>query len=85
VAKVHQFEFEDRAECLDAFAESYGQNPPVGDVPKWWLAFEEWYQAEIGKARDGVVSITLRTETTPYEDDEEEEEEPESAGEGTEE
>jgi len=77
VAKVHNYEFADRVECLDAFAESYGECPPVGDIPPWWEHFERWYQEQMKSSKDGIVSLTLRTETREYEDQEEDEDEDE--------
>jgi hypothetical protein len=71
---VHQFEFEDRRECLEALADSYGEHPPL-DPPPWWKGFEAWYQEQKKKAVDGVVSITLKTEVGYYEDDEEDDDE----------
>lgn len=72
MARSHHLDWETRAECLVAIADSYGESPPVGDVPEWWRAFEKWYQEKKKDARDGVVSVVLRTEARPYEDEEEE-------------
>lgn len=77
MARKHEFEWVTRAECLDAFADSYGEYAPTGDVPGWWVEFEKWFLEQREKAGKNLVSITLRTETRPYDDDEEEEEDPE--------
>lgn len=73
MAKIHRLDWETRADCLEAFASAYGEYPPAGEVPAWWKEFEKWYQEKQRDARDGVVSMDLRTETRPYEDEEEEE------------
>jgi hypothetical protein len=73
MARKHEFEWVTRAECLDAFADSYGEYPPTGEVPAWWNAFEKWFQEQREKAGKNLVAMTLRTETRPYEDDEEDE------------
>jgi len=80
VAKLHQLEWETRAECLEAIASAYGERPPAGDVPAWWREFEKWYQEKKKDARDGVVSATLKTEARFY-DDEEDDSEDEEDGE----
>jgi hypothetical protein len=69
MAKLHHLEWETRGECLEAFASSFGDYPPRGDVPSWWDAFERWYLEQKEKAKDGVVSMTLRTEAVEYDDD----------------
>jgi len=80
MARKHEFEWVTRAECLDAFADSYGEYPPTGEVPAWWGAFEKWFQEQRKLAGRSEVSMTLRTETRPYDDDEVDEPEDEDEG-----
>jgi len=78
MARLHHLEWETRAECLEAIASAYGERAPKGTVPAWWTAFEKWYQEQKETAKDGIVSMTLKTEAGFYEDeggDEDEEEE----------
>ena len=70
MAKLHEVSLKTRRECLEGFAESFGSYPPREPVPQWWTAFEKWY---VKVRRDGVETVTLRTEPFLWEVDEKDE------------
>jgi len=76
MALMHEVEWSNRKECLEAFASSIGEYPPRSPIPEWWEAFEKWYR-EHPRGR-----FILRSEAFAYEDCEEDEFELEDGEEG---